>query len=147
MKRAITCLVAACLLAGCGTLDPAQPPIVRFGEEACVHCRMIISDDRFAAAIVERTGDTLKFDDVGCLVEHEAMHLRPDVVYWVRGFDCQTWLLARDAAFVYSTKIVSPMNHGLAAFPDEQAAEKLASDAPRRTLRFGQIPEFASKPR
>jgi copper chaperone NosL len=103
---------------------------------------MIISDDRFAAAIADRAGLVLKFDDFGCLVEHEAKFDRPEVVYWVRGFACREWLSARKATFVYSTKIVSPMNHGLAAFPDARAAGEFASDAASRILQFNEIPGF-----
>ena len=97
-----TWLIAAGLLAGCQPVDASRPPTIRFGEEACASCRMIISDERFAAALVTAAGDALKFDDIGCLIEHEADPVRPDVACWVRDFRSREWLDARQATFVHS---------------------------------------------
>jgi hypothetical protein len=107
---------------------------------------MIISDERFAAALVTATGDALKFDDIGCMIEHEAAQGRPDVAYWVRNFQGQGWLNARDATFLHSTNVASPMGHGLAALPSAQAAAELATDPTSRTLRFGELPGFLVDP-
>jgi len=135
-------LVFAGFLTGCGRHDLSQPPNVRFGDEACAYCRMIISDQRFAAAIVDQAGEALKFDDLGCLVEHEAEQFRPSVAYWVRGYDGQRWLNAREATFVHSRGIVSPMNHGLAAFDDARPAEKAAHETASRVLQFDELSGF-----
>jgi copper chaperone NosL len=107
--------MAAGLIAGCGQVDICRPPTIRFGEEACASCRMIIGDERFAAALVAPTGDALKFDDIGCLVEHEAGGLRSDAAYWVRDAVSREWLDAREARFVHSPSVASPMGFGLAA--------------------------------
>ncbi len=44
-------LALALLAAGCaqGTAE-IKPPEIRYGEDVCVECKMIISDPRFAAA-------------------------------------------------------------------------------------------------
>jgi copper chaperone NosL len=102
---------------------------------------MIISDERFAAALVTSTGDALKFDDIGCLVEHEAGQLRPDVAYWVRDSQSGAWLNAREAIFVHSPSVVSPMGYGLAARPADQAADEPAAGPDRRILRFHELEE------
>jgi copper chaperone NosL len=145
-RSAITWLALAALLGGCGKLDLSQPPNIRFGQEACAYCRMIISDERFAAAMVDEGGEVLKFDDIGCLVQHEAEHLRPGGVSWVRGFEGRSWLRAREATFVYSARVNSPMNHGLAAFSDAQAAGELANEPANRTMRFSELPHFVGQP-
>jgi copper chaperone NosL len=131
-------LVAAGLIAGCRPVDIRRPPTVRFGEEACAWCRMIIGDEHFAAALVAPTGDALKFDDIGCLVEHEAGRLRPEVAYWVRDAGGRGWLDAREARFDHSPSVASPMGFGLAAHPDDRAADE--SNA--RMLRFHELPGF-----
>jgi copper chaperone NosL len=144
MKRLRGCayLVSSSLLAGCGTADQSRPPNVRFGEEACAFCRMIISDERFAAAVVIKTGEALKFDDIGCLILHEASQVRPGAAYWVRSFAGHDWLNAREATFVHSTRVRSPMDHGLAALPTAQAADELSKDTSGRTLRFSELPSL-----
>src|SRR5262249_9466691 len=133
------------------------PPTVRFGEEACASCRMIIGDEHFAAALVAPTGDALKFDDIGCLVEHEAGRLRPEVAYWgrdaaglerlhapgARGRACPAaagleWLDAREARFAHSPSVVSPMGFGLAAHP----ARRAVGGPNARMLRLHELPGF-----
>jgi copper chaperone NosL len=133
-------VVAAAALAGCRDSQFSRPPAVRWGEEACAHCRMIISDDRFAAALVDETGEPLKFDDIGCLIQHEAGRFRPGAAYWVCGFKAAGWLDARRAAFVHSTSIVSPMGYEVAASPEPDAAHDLAAGANGRVLSFTELP-------
>ena len=145
---ALAGLIAAGLLAGCRPVDLSRPPTVRFGEEACASCRMIISDDRFAAALVTATGDVLKFDDIGCLIQQEAGRARPEVAYWVRGSQGQGWLNAREATFLHAPGVASPMGYGLAALPAGQVEDGLAADPTSRTLRFSELPGFlADRPR
>ncbi len=138
--RGFAYLVYSSLLAGCGTADLSRPPNVRFGEEACAFCRMIISDERFAAAVVINTGEAQKFDDIGCLILHEAGQVRPGAAYWVRSFTGQDWLNAREATFVHSANVRSPMNHGLAAMPTAKAANELSKGNSGRTLGFSELP-------
>jgi copper chaperone NosL len=140
------CLIVSGLIAGCGIADPSRPPNLRFGEEACAQCRMIISDERFAAAVVIETGEVLKFDDIGCLIRHETDNARPVAVYWVRSFGGSGWLNAHTASFVHLTKVRSPMDYGLAALPTAQAAQELADDPAVRPLRWDDLPGFLGNP-
>ena len=61
-------LVLAGLLAACGSPDPEAPPEIAYGLEECSHCRMIISEERFAAATRTAGGAVARYDDVGCLL-------------------------------------------------------------------------------
>jgi copper chaperone NosL len=140
-------VVAAGVIAGCQGVDASRPPVVRWGEEACAGCRMIISDDRFAAALVTAKGDELAFDDIGCLIQHEAGQPRPDAGYWVRDFTGHGWLKAPEATFVHAKSVSSPMGHGLAALPSARAAKDLATDTTKRILRFSELPGFLADPR
>lgn len=140
--RVMVWLIAAGVVAGCHAHDAGRPPTVRFGEEACDSCRMIISDDRFAAALVTPAGDALKFDDVGCLVKHEGDRLRPDVTYWVRDSRGGGWLRAREATYDHSPSVASPMGFGLAARP----AGRPADGPGARSLRFDELPGFLADP-
>jgi copper chaperone NosL len=146
LGRTIALLAASSLLGGCGKADLSRPPSLRFGEEACAFCRMIISDERFAAALTTASGDVLKFDDVGCLIKHEEKRLRPDTFYWVCNFQGKGWLNAQAAIFVHSPSIVSPMNHGLAALPDIPSAAEFTKDPASRKLRFSELPGFVGDP-
>jgi copper chaperone NosL len=139
-------MITVAVLVGCLPSNSNRPPTVRFGEEACDSCRMIISDERFAAALVTATGDALKFDDIGCLVEHEAGQFRPDVTYWVRDSRSGEWLNAREATFVHSPGISSPMGFGLAARPSGQQVDEPAAGPDSRMVRFHELPGLLADP-
>jgi copper chaperone NosL len=141
MKRlaAIAGLICALPLVGCGPVDLSRPPAIRLGEEACARCRMIISDERFAAALITPEGETLKFDDMGCMIQHESSGVGPATAYWIRDFGGNGWLNARDAVFLHSKTISSPMGFGLAAGPTAEAMGERASDTGSRMLRFNEL--------
>ncbi|MFO0891223.1 MAG: nitrous oxide reductase accessory protein NosL [Isosphaeraceae bacterium] len=130
---------AILLVAGCGGRDGTGPPSLRYGEETCAHCRMIISDDRFAAALVDEDRGALKFDDVGCLVLHEAGRERPGASYWVRDHAGGGWLDARLATFVNGREVASPMGHDLAAMATPDRAADLTGGRDARRFRFGEL--------
>ncbi|MFO0890956.1 MAG: nitrous oxide reductase accessory protein NosL [Isosphaeraceae bacterium] len=138
MKR---CLALAGLAASIGLAagcPPAAvgPPPLRFGQEACARCRMIISDARFAAALATESGDASKFDDVGCMVEHEAGGFRASTAYWVRDFRADAWIDARQATFVRSRTVASPMGFDLAGVRTPPAAGEFGEDSQARTFRL-----------
>jgi copper chaperone NosL len=143
----IAALAAIGLVAGCQPVDRSRPPPLRFGQEACAQCRMIISDERFAAALTTEAGDTAKFDDVGCLVQHEAERFRASTAYWVRDFKADGWLSARDATFVRSKQIASPMGFGLAAMRMPPAAGEIDGDSRPLSLRFHELPGLIASDR
>lgn len=133
------------LLTGCRPVDLSQPPVIRYGEEACAHCRMIIGDERFAAAIVSSEGDTSKFDDVGCLVEYSAEHPPGgEVAYWVRSTAGAEWLKADQAAYVHGPEIHSPMGYGLSALPSARFHHPHETTDETRPLHFSDLRSFLS---
>lgn len=118
--------------ASCGPrLDPSRPPPVHFGEDPCATCSMIVTDPRFAACAWEGSGGTLRplaFDDIGCLLDRLARDPRiPEERVWVHAYESDQWLAAREARFVRSNDLETPMASGLAAFADEAAARAFAS--------------------
>jgi copper chaperone NosL len=106
---------------------------------------MIISDERFAAALVTADGEALKFDDVGCMIQHESDGVRPDTAYWVRDVSGDGWLNARHSLFVHSKSIVSPMGFAMAAGPTAQAMANLAREPDSRALQFEQLPGLVAE--
>jgi hypothetical protein len=101
-------LVALLLLAGCSR---ENAPNIRYGEDACAQCRMIINDSRFAVAVLEN-GDWKKFDDIGCWLKSGATGK-----ILVRAYDADAWLDVTQAKFVRGVQ--SPMGYGIAASAKE----------------------------
>jgi copper chaperone NosL len=97
-------------LAACGSGGP-QP--IAFDREACAHCRMLISEARFAAQLETRDGEVQSFDDPGCLLAALAARSPQVRALWFRHYREERWLSGDEVAFVPGER--TPMGYGLAA--------------------------------
>lgn len=125
-------VVASVLLAACtrGATE-AKPPTIRYGEDTCNECNMIISDSRYAAGYAHEIEagryESLAFDDIGDLLAHLEKHPERKVIAWyVHDYAMEEWLDATTAYYVISDQIISPMGHGIAAHATRAAAEEMA---------------------
>ena len=130
-------LVFACLaLASCGK-QPGGPPSIRYGKDLCDECRMIINEDRFAAA-AGQSGQVTKFDSVGCLLRYKQS--RPESEkFWVKSYSTAEWLDAATAIFVFSEQISAPMGYGVAAEVTKSGAQELADKVHGRIFTFTEL--------
>ena len=134
----VTLVMAA---ASCSSSDPTAPPTVYYGQDVCDMCGMIISDERFAAAmIVTADGNRIKsrlYDDIGCLLNDDTSRDAADVLArWVHDFRTLEWRDAVTATYVHSTDLHSPMAFGLAAVGDSDEAGRLLEQYPGESLDF-----------
>lgn len=107
------------------------PPAIRYGEDLCAECNMVISDPRFAAGYVYEVSEgryrSLAFDDIGDLLVHMAKHPEHTIIAWyVHDYQSEEWLDATTAYYVVGEQIRTPMNHGIAAHATEAAATAMA---------------------
>ncbi|NII27814.1 hypothetical protein HB364_22215 [Pseudoflavitalea sp. X16] len=104
----------------------AKPQPFTAGKDVCDFCRMGISDLRFGGELLTTKGKVYKFDDLHCV----AAFLRSGKVtgtdidqLLVINYEKQnTFLNNRQASFVISSTINSPMDSHTAAFESSQAA-------------------------
>ena len=138
MRHVATVMVALGLIVGCHARDPRRPPIIRYGQETCAWCRMLISEEPFAAALV--FGDDVeKFDDLGCLVRAWAARPRPQARVWVHDQRSMAWIDGRTATYVASPEGASPMGSGLFAFADVAVARAAAARVSGRVVKFDEL--------
>jgi copper chaperone NosL len=150
----IGCLLAllaiVSLLAACARgQTEIGPPEIRYGEDVCAACAMIISDPRFAAGYVveHKPGryESLAFDDIGDMLTHPAHTPDAKIVAWyVHDYVGEEWLDATTAHYVVSPQIASPMGHGIAAFATLDAAEALALETGSTVLTWPALEEHAA---
>lgn len=139
-----TLLAALLLLAGCST----KPQEVRYGEDQCAHCKMIITDARFAAEIVTDKGKALKFDAIECLASY--LHQHPELdgesaARWVSDFNNPgNWLSAEKARYVQSEEIRSPMGKSLLALQNNEEVNKHLDEYPGTELGWVDIMSLAA---
>lgn len=123
--------------------DPLAPPDIRYGEDLCAECGMIISEPRFAAGLVaEVAGQTeaLAFDDIGDMLMYSAAHPALTIRRrYVHDYTSGDWLAAETATYVQSEALLTPMGHGLAAFADRAQAEELAGASGGKVVSFDEL--------
>ena len=108
---------------------PAGPPEIAWGEQECSHCRMILSDPRFAAA-ASGPGGVLVFDDVGCLLAARRSGVASGPA-WVADRGSGDWLPATEAWFAVDSPEVTPMGSGTLAYAGRSEAEAAVRDGGR----------------
>lgn len=119
----------ALVLASCGDeVSADEPPKIKFGEDTCSRCNMIISEEKYAAALVDKDGKAMIFDDIGemiVVVQEEGLN---DRRAWVHDYDTVEWVDATKAFFMDSHENMTPMGTAVVAFGTREAAEKLATE-------------------
>lgn len=122
-KITLPFLLLAILLAACGGAgDLEGPPEIRYGQDACDRCKMIINEPRFATAYATVAGDVRRFDDIGGMFLHAVEQGEEVRAFWVHDFDSEEWIEAPGATFVHDPDLTTPMGWGVAAFGDDEGA-------------------------
>jgi copper chaperone NosL len=139
VKAALALVLAVVVLAACSV----GPEPIHLGSDECAECRMTISEARFAAQAVTRTGLTHKFDSIECLaafLEGEnapaegALHS-----LWVADFvDTERWVPAEEAHYVHGEAVQSTMGGGLAAHATAESARRHAETVRARVIDWNQ---------
>jgi copper chaperone NosL len=114
-------LLAALLLAGsCAPAGPPPPAPLDTANEACRHCRMMVSDARFAAQLVAPGEETLFFDDVGCLRDFLAGSPQAGAGFtaYVADHRTRVWIPKGQAAYTRVDGLSTPMGSHLIAHAD-----------------------------
>lgn len=148
MKRHAWLLVLLAVLltlAGCTVRSVAPTaPTIHFGEDMCSDCGMIINDPRFAAAYAAQQGEgsyqTFIFDDIGDMLHHMQQNLTlTGAGWWVHDYNSEEWIDATAAFYVVGEEIKTPMNHGIAAFAEEEAANSFAAEMQATVLDWDKV--------
>lgn len=101
-------------------------PVDIYPEDMCAHCRMAISDERFASEIIGAQGEVFKFDDIGCMENFKSR--RTDIRIegaFHKDFETRAWVPASKATII-ETDIFTPMSSGKVAFADPVRAKIFA---------------------
>jgi copper chaperone NosL len=122
------------VLAACAQgADEIKPPEIRYGEDVCVECIMIISDPRFAAAYTYEVSpgryENQLFDDIGDMLIWADKHPEHNVVaWWVHDYNTKEWVEGTQAIYMFSHSLATPMAQGTAAFAMLGPAQEMAAE-------------------
>jgi copper chaperone NosL len=104
-------LLAGAWLIACRPMGGPQPIV--WDREPCTHCRMLISEPRFAAQLEAEDGSSASFDDPGCLLAHVAALEPADRTLWFHHLREDRWISGDRVAF--EAVAHTPMGYGLGA--------------------------------
>lgn len=138
-------LVALVLVACQSGPHPDRPPTIRYGEDPCDECYMLINEARYASAYVSSQGLARRFDDIGCMVIYHHKHQEDVASFWVRDFDLQEWTRAENAVFIRSENVQTPMGFGIIAAQDESIAKDARQTYQGEILNFQKLLEIAEE--
>ncbi|GBD20968.1 hypothetical protein HRbin28_01417 [bacterium HR28] len=138
-RQLLVALLVTIPLAACQRKRELSPPEIRYGRDTCAECGMILSDPRFAAAATTADGETVLFDDIGCLLTYRQKHSPSWAAIWVHDLDTQSWLQAENAWYLVSPSIRSPMGYGIAAFAGQDAAQRRQAELGGDLLQWGDL--------
>ena len=124
----VSSLLAPFLLNGCnGEADAAQPPQIGYGRDTCARCGMIISDERYAAALVAPDGRVRLFDDAGEMLMSAAEDAPEGQRAWAHDRQGKQWIDATTAIYARGEPETTPMGTGYVAFAKREDAEAFAA--------------------
>lgn len=119
-----------------------EPAEIHYGSDECGHCKMIISDDRFAAQLVTDKGKAIKFDAIECMAAFSNVNSEQvkSAKLWVSDFNNPgEWLAAGEARFVKSEVIKSPMGESLLALSTTKEVEKHIEEYPGKSMSWEEV--------
>jgi copper chaperone NosL len=128
---------------GCEPEVADAPPDIRVGHDVCVHCNMIISDVRHAAASlvrVEGRRQAFLFDDIGDMLDyHRADTSVPTERQYVHDHQTKEWIELSQAHVVHAPEVHTPMGSGILAFSARESAIAAAKEHAGRVLTPAEI--------
>lgn len=108
-----------------------KAPEIRYGEDVCADCNMIISDPRFAAAYAHELSpgryQSALFDDIADMLIYADKHPEHKVAAWyVHDYETKEWTDATLASYVVSEQFETPMASGFVAFARHDRGDAMA---------------------
>lgn len=126
--------VLAMMMTACGSDGKPAPVAVNPEVDVCAHCNMAVPDNEHATEMILADGTVLKFDDIGCMIKHEAENGLDIAAAYVRDAHSKAWVDLEAATFFYEKSIETPMGYGVLSFQDAADAEAMLQTYPNGVI-------------
>jgi copper chaperone NosL len=132
-------IVALLICAACKT----EPQPIVFGKDACHACKMMMTDHKFGAELITKKGKVYKFDDLNCMLNYynngkERMEDFEHVLV-IDYAQPEKLIDARNAFYLKSEAIRSPMASEVAAFEQVEKAKSLKQEWNAIEMSWGEV--------
>ena len=120
-----------------------EPTPLVYGKDFCYTCKMTLMDTKFGAEVVTTKGKVYKFDDINCMINflNSGDVKEKDIAQrLVIDFaNPEKFVDAKDAHYVKSDKIRSPMASEVAAFSKTEDLEGTNAEWKGTLLSWGEL--------
>ena len=120
-----------------------DPEPFTIGKDDCHVCKMGVADLRFGGELITKKGKIYKFDDMRCMVDFlksgtiEEKNMKQTL--FMNFESPNEFLDVKNAWFVASKDIRSPMNSNISAFSNKSAAENMLKDKQGELVTWNEI--------
>ena len=122
--RTLLTILTALLFVACESKP--RGPVALERDDTCASCRMLISERRYAAELVNRDGEVYKFDDIACMLRfaHSRGIQASETKFYVTDYTSgNDWIDSTQSHFArINSSVSSPMASGIVAFRDSGRA-------------------------
>lgn len=140
--KTITVLIFVSALALLMSACSQEPHEVHYGSDECAYCKMMITDNRFAAQAVTETGKSIKFDAIECMADYagENKSELQSAELWVSDFNNPgEWININNAFLISSEVINSPMGKSLLALDTEKDLKEHFAEYPGERVEWRRL--------
>lgn len=121
IKYILVLLISTLVLASC----KVEPKEIAYGKNNCALCDMTVVSKTHASQYVTKKGKTYMFDAIECMVMKINRENNEDLMAFILVSDYSSpgnLVNAKDATYLISEKIKSPMGANLSAFKSKEDA-------------------------
>lgn len=125
----LTLLIGAIIVLTACSGEKYEPQAINEETDVCVICKMAIKDDQFATQIITKDGQSLKFDDIGCLNTWKTENGTDTIgAAFVRDYQSKQWIRYEKAYYAYDASYATPMAYGIVSFEQEADAQSFIAE-------------------
>jgi copper chaperone NosL len=142
-KKTLQVLITSYSLVSCQT----EPVSIACGEDECDNCKMTISDPKYGAELISDKGKVFKFDSIECLADYSNKVESGTIgSLWVTDFsNPENFINAKEAFYLKSKKLRSPMGLNLSAFKNSVDLEKVINEFSGHKISWDELLKFVSE--
>jgi len=120
-NKSIILILGIVLFVYCST---KEIPKILINIDHCDYCRMTISDERYASALVTQKGRIYKFDDISCMLNYcnENKNIANKSLFVSDFVQSKVMIPVEQAYFIQGVKLMGPMQGHVAAFANRDSA-------------------------
>jgi copper chaperone NosL len=120
-----------------------EPEPLQYGKDSCHTCKMTLMDNKFGAEILTTKGKIYKFDDTNCMLNfYNSGQVPAEEMQEILIIDFskpEHMIDARNALYVKSESIKSPMASNIAAFQSNNDLKKFNAEWHGIALSWGEL--------